>query len=425
MFIVSQLEINLKLKKMKYLTLFVLLISSLSQAQRTLVAPVNPPRIFPQWVGGDRDFWGHGPRVTGAVRIQVTEGKGQIIAFINLRLEETEGDASAAEINETRLIYSAPAGKQIRLVTFPASMTSNFNFKLPRGGVNRVSATESAGPVNYLLINGDGESKDIGNNTNDDSHVSVIFKGFVVELEAIPTEIKEVSIGKSLITAMVQSKLNGTKGKLNTYGPRNGDSWFKPRDSWIKFPNGIRTDTMFFDQLREVLISPRRYNYNDINLTNIQGRVNGQYLQMSVNWESNGPEFRGECVNDVGCMFGSPTVQLDNFSIKLDLRPFVSGGMLTYDHFDVQVGFNYNYSADCGVLSALCTEIFKDPVQNAFFSAKFTLANVMGEATTRTQISQALTSGVLEFVRSFGRFPQATQLVEVLDSGNNLLIRCR
>ncbi|MER3497709.1 MAG: hypothetical protein C4308_03245 [Chitinophagaceae bacterium] len=290
--------------------------------QRTLVAPQNPPRIFPQWVGGNRDFWGHGPRVTGDIRITVTEGRGQIIAFINLRLEETEGDHSAAEINETRLLYSAPAGKQIRAIGFPTELSDHFDTKLPRGGLNRINPPTNRGPVNFLTINGDGESKDIGNNTNDDSYVMITFRGFVVELEDLPKRVREISIPKTSLASTIQSRLRGTTGKLNTYGERHGDSWFKPRDAWMKFPNDIRPDTIFFDQLQEVLISPRRYNYNDINLQSIRGSVNGQYIRLNVNWESDGPEFRGECVNDVGCMFGSPTVQLNNFSIQINVRPF-------------------------------------------------------------------------------------------------------
>lgn len=406
---------------------FIMLLFTIGTAysQRTMVAPINTSRIYPEWRAGDRDFWGHGPQVTGDVRLVISEGKGQLIAFINLRLEETAGDKSAAEINETRLVYSAPAGKQIRAVTFPATNSSHFDFKLPKGGMNRVNPTTNNGPASHLLVNGDGESKDIGNNTNDDSYVSVVFRGLIVDLEPLPAGIREISLSKSVIATMVQSKLRGTKGRLNTFGPRIGDSWFKPNDSWIKFPNEVRADTMFFTQMQEVLISPRRYNYNDINLTGIRGTVNGQYLQMAVNWESDGPEFRGECVNDVGCMFGSPTVQLDNFSIKLNLRPFVAGGKLTYDHFDIQVEFAYNYSADCGILSALCTEIFKDPVQNAFFNARFMLASVLGEPTTVSQISDALTGGVLDYARSFGRFPEASQIVEVRDNGTHLVIRIR
>lgn len=398
--------------------------SCIGFSQRTLVAPVNPSRIFPVHVAGDRDFWGHGPRVTGDIRVVISEGKGQLIAFINLRLEETEGDHSAATIDETRLIYSAPADKQIRSVIVPASLTSHIDSKLPKGGLNRVNAPRG-GPVSHLLVNGDTGGLDIGNNTEDDSHVSVIFGGMVVELEPLTAGVREFTLPKRTIAGMVQATLNGTTGKLNTYGPRHGDSWFKEGDSWIKFPDAVRRDTMFFTQMQEVLISPRRYNYNDINLSSIRGDVNGQYLRLNVNWESDGPEFRGECVNDVGCMFGSPSVQLDNLAIRINLRPFASGGRLMYDQFDIQVEFGFNYSADCGILSALCTEVFKDPVLNAFFQARFMLAAVLGEPSTVDQIATALTNGILDFVHSFGRFPGATQIVEVRDAGANLVVRCR
>ena len=411
---------------MKYLLFITLLLfSKVIPAQRTLIAPAKQEKIFPKWVGGDRDFWGHGPRVTGTVRVALTEGKGQIIAFINLRLEETAGDGSAAEINETRLIYNAPAGKQIRSIVAPANLTSDFNTVISKGGLNRVAPVLRTACVSHLLVNGDGESKDIGNNTTDDSYVSIFFNGFVVELEALPAGVREITLGKNILANVVQSKLRGTKGRLNTYGPRVGDSWFKANDSWIKFPDEIRRDTMFFTQMQEVLISPRRYNYNDINLSGIRGDVNGQYLRLNVNWESDGPEFRGECVNDVGCMFGSPSVQLDNLSIKINVRPFSDGSRLLYDPNDIQVEFGFNYSADCGILSALCTEVFKDPVTSSFFSARFLLADVLKESTTVNQISEALTNGVMDFVKSFGRFPEATSIVEVIDRGNQIAIRCR
>lgn len=394
-------------------------------SQRTLVAPVNPPRIFPAKVGGDRDFWGHGPQVTGDVRIAVTEGRSQIIAFINLRLVETEGDASAAEINETRLIYSAPPGKQIKTVNFPTDMNSHFDMKLPKGGINIVRPTTNAGPVNYLRVNGDTGGLDIGNNTDDDCHVSVLFRGFVVELEPLAAGVREITLAKSLLAATVATQLRGTTGKLNTFGPRVGDSWFKAGDSWMKFPNAIRPDTMYFDQLREILISPRRYYYNDIRLRNISGQANKQYIRMNVSWEGDGPELRGECVNDVGCMFGTPTVQIDNLNIQINVRPFVAGGTITYDPHDIQVEFSYVFNADCGILADLCKEIFKDPMQNAFFQTRFMLANVMGSDAVRNQISAALNNGVLNFIRTLGRFPEASQIVDVIDNGTTLMIRCR
>src|SRR5690242_19497157 len=181
----------------KIILIFLVLNATINAvAQRTLIAPTNPSRIFPRMANGDRDFWGHGPRVTGDVRVVISEGKSQLIAFINLRLEETEGDHSAATIDETRLIFNAPAGKQIRSVITPASLTSHVDFTLPKGGLNRVNAPRG-GPLSHLLVNGDTGGLDIGNNTEDDSHVSVFFNGMVVELEPLEPAIREISISKT------------------------------------------------------------------------------------------------------------------------------------------------------------------------------------------------------------------------------------
>lgn len=406
------------------LPLFFLCISAMVFAQRTIIAPINPPRIFPRWAGGDRDFWGHGPRITGDVRIEISEGRSQLIAFINLRLEETEGDHSAATIDETRLVYSAPAGRQIRAIITPATPASHFDNVLARGGINRVNAPRG-GVVSHLMVQGDTGGLDIGNNTNDDAYVSVIFSGMVIELEPVAAGTREITVPKSVFAGALSSQLRGTTGRINTYGPRHGDSWFLERDSWIQFPEAIRSDRIYFDQLQEIRILPRRYYYNDINLRSITARSMGQYVRVLVNWESDNPEVRGECVDDAGCMFGTPTVQLDNFTINIDVRPMAAGGRLGYDIFDIQVNFAYNYGADCGILSALCTEIFKDPLMNAFFNAKFLLAEVLQAESTRNQISTALTTGVLNFVHTLGGFPGATQIVDVTDSGNNLIIRCR
>src|SRR5688500_13690633 len=106
-------------------------VTVVSFSQLSLVSSVNPARIYLEWLDGDRDWWGHGPHVTGDIRIVVTEGKAQIIAFINLKLDEIGGDTKA-EINETRLIYSAPAGKQIRSINFPSELSSHFDLKLAK-----------------------------------------------------------------------------------------------------------------------------------------------------------------------------------------------------------------------------------------------------------------------------------------------------
>lgn len=410
--------------KKQIITITLLFFAFTTFSQRTLVAPEATGKIFPRWVNGDRDFWGQGPKFSGKVRVAISEGKSQLYAYLDLVLEEMAGDHSMAKINESRLIYSAPAGKQIKAIINPSGNTTTMNVNLTRGGISRLNAPRN-GPVSHFIVNGDGESKDIGNNSNDDSYVSVFFSGMVIELEPLPAGIQEININKKIFGGVVQDKLNGTRGKINTYGPRHGDSWFKPKDAWIKFPNDIREDTMYLDAIKEIPITPRRYYYNDIRLQTVQVNSEGKYLQIKVNWESEGPEIRGECVNDAGCMFGSPSVQLDNFKILINLRPSVSGGKLTYDEKDIQVRFTYKFSADCGVLADLCKEVFKDPLESALFRSSFIMSDIMKGNETRTQISNSLTDGILQYIRAFRRNETVSQIIDVRDAGNNIVIRYR
>jgi hypothetical protein len=284
----------------------------------------------------------------------------------------------------------------------------------------------TGGAVNYLKIFGETGYEDLGNNSPDDTYISVYFNSFSLTLEDLPAGVREIAIPKAALTGILTSQLSGTTGKVNTYGPRVGDSWFIGGQSFLRFPEAIRRDPILFDQLAEIPVNPgRRYYFNDINLSTIRSIPRGQYIRVNLYWESTGPEVRGECVNDATCIAGTPTIQLDSFVIQLDLRPAVQGGVFTYDQFDTQVGFKYNFLTDCGVLSGLCTDAFRGLVQSNFFTTRHTLTEVLRVTETKNQISTALTNGVFEFIRTIGRFPTVTSLLDLSDAGNNLLIRCR
>jgi hypothetical protein len=402
-----------------------ILCTYLLTAQSALIMPEKIERIFPKWVGnGDREFDGHGPKITGNVRLSISEGKGQLIAHINFTLEETEGDKTKAVVNETRLVYNAPAGKQIKQIINPTTLQSDFDYVQQGHGPRRKNAA-AGGPVSHISIQGDTGGYDVGNNTNDDSYVSVYFKGLVIELEPLPAGVSEIRISKTIIATALKDKLKGTTGRLNTYGTRNGDTWYKKDDSWIKFPEEVRSDKMMIDGLIEVKYEGWRYYYNDINLSGISAKADGKYIQVYLSWEGDGPEARGECVNHTLCALGSPSLQLNDFQIFISLRPVVQGGKLGYDKGDIQVNFKYAYGADCGLASFLCNEVFKDIIASSFFNAKFLLASGLRPNETSGQISDALNNGVLDYIKLTPIGRSASAIVDVTDDGNNLRVRFR
>jgi hypothetical protein len=418
---------------------FLLILSGIkSESQTTIAAPINALNIYPKKISGDRDFSGNGatslPLLTGTVRLQLSDNGAQILAFINLQLEQTEGDdysniagaqRTIGRIDETRVIYNAPAGKKVNTIGYPRELISTFNTRLSSAGIVTIRGTTGSA-VNYLRVFGETGNEDIGNNTPDDSYISVYFNSLSLTLEDLPAGVREIAIPKSALTGILTSQLSGTRGRVNTYGPRVGNSWFVGGESFLRFPDAIRRDPILFDQLYEIPVDQgRRYYFNDINLSGIRSIPQGQYIRVNLYWESDGPEVRGECVDNFFCGLGSPSIQLDSFVIQLDLRPAVQGGVFTYDQFDTQIGFKYNYLTDCGVLTALCTDIFRGLIQSNFFTTRRSLSDVLAVPETKNQISTALTNGVFEFIRTIGRFPTVTSLLDVTDGGNNLLVRCR
>jgi hypothetical protein len=403
----------------------VFLFANILAAQRTLILPEKIEKVFPKKVNGDREFDGHGPKISGNIRLSISEGKGQLIAHINFTLEETEGDKTKAIIdNETRLVYNAPPGKQIKQIINPTNLQSDFDYVQQGHGPRRKNAA-AGGPVSHIIIQGDTGGNDVGNNTNDDSYVSVYFNGLVIELEPLPAGVSELKISKNIIAVALRSKLKGTTGRLNTYGTRNGDSWYKNDDCWIKFPEEVSTERKKINTGPDLKYEGWRYYYNDINLSGISAKTDGKYIQVYLSWEGDGPEARGECVTNPLCALGSPSLQLNDFQVFISIRPVVQGGKLGYDKGDIQASFKYAFGADCGLAGFICNEVFKDIIASSFFGAQFFLADALRPSKTSDEITEALNKGVLDFIRATHGGSSASTIVGVTDTGSDLRVRYR
>lgn len=65
---------------------------------------------------GDREFDGHGPKVTCSVDLEVTDGGQTITAHINLTATETVHDWSQTNGKWSQKVYNAPSGKRIQRI---------------------------------------------------------------------------------------------------------------------------------------------------------------------------------------------------------------------------------------------------------------------------------------------------------------------
>ena len=396
-------------------------------AQRTLVAPLKAENIRPVKTNGDYDFYGNGPSFAANVTVRISPGGGQLLAEIICTWRETKPDNTTGRAEVSRVIYNAPPGKQIVRIVNPTQLYDNINHRFTKQGGARLRGTRN-GPVQYLMVQGDGNGGDFGNEA-DKISCSVQFNAMVVELQDLPADIAEVSISKSLLTNQLRQRLRGTTGRLNTYGPRHNDSWFLDNDAFLSFPNTSGSGDPVIvpiSGLSEIVRDARRYNFNDINLSGLNVTSDDQYLRLALNWESEGPEAIGHCVDDAGCGAGTPTLQVNDLVIGVGFRLEAAGGRIQYESNDIPTLITYNGSADCGILTDLCNAIFNGPIKNNLYNAQGRLSNQLRSATTGYLIGDLLTSGFQQYVAGVtGRQASGIYITDCISAGNSYLIRYR
>ncbi len=122
-----------------------------------------------QKVGGDHEFGGHGPRVTGTVTLKISPDGTNLQAVISFAAKETTSDWSEVKGNWTMTIGEpAPAGMKYTRIN--SATVSSFDRVLSGGGRNEVFEgcdggehviTPASGPVSLLVVVGDTGGADI------------------------------------------------------------------------------------------------------------------------------------------------------------------------------------------------------------------------------------------------------------------------
>ncbi len=127
-----------------------------STAQSTSTVTVTPKiltGLCPHaQVGGDFDFGGNGPRITGKVELLISNDRRKIQAAIKFNAKETKSDWSEVKGTWIKSIYVAPFGKKIK--TIKSATSSRFNKVLIGGGRNELFGGSDG--AEHTLTNNDG-----------------------------------------------------------------------------------------------------------------------------------------------------------------------------------------------------------------------------------------------------------------------------
>ena len=233
-----------------------------------------------------------------------------------------------------------------------------------------------------------------------------------------PTRIIRISMAS--LTRLLTGTFRGMQIRINNYGRRHGNSWHKPRDSWVQLPRRLGGRRQVYT-ITEYRSGPYRYYVRDVNLNRVWFDHNRNHLRMNLEFESRGTEIKGRCAGHIIlCAVGSdkaaPDVQMNRAKVTISMRPRVTrdGRSITYG--DLHVRFRARIQAQgvcragpvdiCYVITKYKREIPRQ-VENAIYQS-------LNSNALRQQVANAIRR-ILP--RNMGR------IMSAYISGNNLILR--
>lgn len=131
--------------------------------------PPDVIRLCPQWIGGNRDFSGHGPRVNTSITLEMS-GSRTLRARIRYHVKETQADWTEALHDGYITLYTAPVGKVIDRIESASALSHEY----VDGGHGVTNIMGSSTTLAWKLVsNGDTPGNDVGNCTADDAYLSI------------------------------------------------------------------------------------------------------------------------------------------------------------------------------------------------------------------------------------------------------------
>ncbi|MBW4420876.1 MAG: hypothetical protein KME13_16840 [Myxacorys californica WJT36-NPBG1] len=237
---------------------------------------------------------------------------------------------------------------------------------------------------------------------------------------------QDVRVPVQLITALVNNAVQGTQLHLNNFGPKQGKSWHKPNDSFVRLPQALGGNQFPFNVPEGVKdldcgffcpdAGDAKFYVQDWNLSTPQVGWQSPTFKLSLLMESAGREIKGFHTGAVSLGDnGVPDVEINNARMDVFLRPIAANGRLSYTV--TRVDFNANIQA-----TGAC-RIFGVDICNPLFGYKNTIVSLV-ETQVRTRLNDPTLQGrvanaVQPVLNQFG----IRQITKVSVSGDDLVIR--
>ncbi|NKB82627.1 MAG: hypothetical protein GKS05_12230 [Nitrospirales bacterium] len=208
---------------------------SISISSKSRLCPTNTRR-------GDREFGGHGPKVTATARVSL-QGKTKVVLRLFLHAIETKRDWTETRGTWTYTVYTAPTGYKInRIISNPYSEARYIDNDHGLDITTQTSKPKITGGnlVRRFEIMGDTGGKDIGNCTRDDVYMNVHFNSVKLEIQKLETIISRFDLTGDYPQQVVNKLSKEIRGTAH-----DQNHWFFTQDDMLwKIPVTLNLATM-------------------------------------------------------------------------------------------------------------------------------------------------------------------------------------
>ncbi|MEM7553541.1 MAG: hypothetical protein AAF378_05490 [Cyanobacteria bacterium P01_A01_bin.84] len=237
----------------------------------------------------------------------------------------------------------------------------------------------------------------------------------------------DVPIPKAVVATGFNAAFNSMKVRVDNYGKKQGTSWLQ-NSSYILLPNGVKKSFAIPEYTFNVTKTRKlKYYVDDFNTSSIKATVNGNRIQATAYFESQGEEVKAKCIRRRLKKWGEcklkmeRDIHLNNSRISTSLIPVAYKGSISYASPKV------DFKTDVRIPNRLC-KAFKGICKHIEGRINKELTNTIESNLSSGLSSTAVRSKVASTVRNslnktYLKKYKGWKVVKIYSKGNNFVVR--
>ncbi|NJN48659.1 MAG: hypothetical protein HC805_01160 [Alkalinema sp. RL_2_19] len=217
-----------------------------------------------------------------------------------------------------------------------------------------------------------------------------------------PATAASRKVPAAFVSSIVNNGLSSSKIHLNSHGPRHGNSYNKPNDSYVNL-YGFKKNFSLPEQSFKVLTNLYIYNVSNVNSNSMKLTPDGNHFDLTIKFESDNAEIKGMCRRKkliggwANCIIGSdkgaPDINWKSPSVSVRLVPQAYNGGIILKATNVSVNGEFQANGICKIGRDICNRFtgYKGKIKQAVASSVMSQLN---SSSVKAQMAQSTKTGL-------------------------------